>query len=251
VESVSLMTGIVRKASVAAAALLLLPAASLAHLSSTGLGPFYDGLSHFWSSPEEFIPALALALLAGLRGPRTGRYTLFILPGAWLFGGLAGIAKPTLEHSTVLVCISFLLLGLLVAADVHLRTAMVAGLAAAFGFLFGYMDGTGMAASKLGILGLLGSVSSLFVLVALAAALVASLRARWARIVVRVAGSWITAAGLLLIGWAVHTNNMNHSTRSSSTIQRPAISLALNSGPSDPFDLSPHPTNRVTVHGKL
>jgi len=40
-----------------------------------------------------------------------------------------------------------------------------------------------------------------FVIVALLAALVASLRVDVARIAVRVAGSWIAAIGLLLIGW--------------------------------------------------
>ena len=66
-------SGVARKTVVGAASLLLLPVASFAHLSSTGLGPFYDGLTHFWRSPEEIIPVLALAFLAGLRGPRAGR----------------------------------------------------------------------------------------------------------------------------------------------------------------------------------
>ncbi|MBW2327674.1 MAG: hypothetical protein JRF45_14630 [Deltaproteobacteria bacterium] len=41
---------------------------------------------------------------------------------------------------------------------------------------------------------------AVFVLVALVAALVVSLRAQWARVTVRVAGSWITAIGLLMLG---------------------------------------------------
>jgi hypothetical protein len=32
------------------------------------MGPIYDGLMHFLTSPEDFIPVLALSLLAGLRG---------------------------------------------------------------------------------------------------------------------------------------------------------------------------------------
>ena len=35
-----------------------------------------------------------------------------------------------------------------------------------------------------------------------AAALVVALRAPWTRIAVRVAGSWIAAIGLLLLGWS-------------------------------------------------
>ena len=36
-----------------------------AHLNTTGMGPFYDGLMHFLMSPEDIVPVLALALLAG------------------------------------------------------------------------------------------------------------------------------------------------------------------------------------------
>jgi len=53
-----------------------------AHLNSTGRGPFYDGLMHFLMSPEDIVPVLALALLAGLRGASYGRRALFVLPTA-------------------------------------------------------------------------------------------------------------------------------------------------------------------------
>ena len=40
---------------------------------------------------------------------------------------------------------------------------------------------------------------------AVAAAFVVGLRAGWARIALRVAGSWIAACGLLLLGWAARS----------------------------------------------
>jgi len=61
-----------------------------------------------------------------------------------------------------------------------------------------YDVGTGQSA-------LAGIVASVFTLVALAAGLVVSLRQPWARIAVRVAGSWIAAVGVLMIGWLVKT----------------------------------------------
>jgi hypothetical protein len=45
--------------------------------------------------------------------------------------------------------------------------------------------------------GLVGIMAALFALVALVAAFVISLKPAWARIVIRVAGSWITAMGIL------------------------------------------------------
>lgn len=183
--------------------LLTLPATSHAHLVNSGLGPFYDGVSHFALTPEDLLPALALALLAGQRGSRAGRLAIFALPGAWLMGGLASVVLPTVSAATVLTTVSFLALGGLVAAEARLRPERVMGLALVVGLVHGYLNGAAMFEAKLGALGLIGIVATLFVVVALAAAMVVALRAPWARIAVRVAGSWIVAIGLLLLGWSL------------------------------------------------
>ncbi|HYQ80371.1 MAG TPA: hypothetical protein VEP68_02660, partial [Anaeromyxobacteraceae bacterium] len=94
-----------------AALALLAPAAARAHLVNTGLGPFYDGISHFALTPEDLLPALALALLAGQRGTATGRATLLALPAAWLLGGLAGLAGPTSTSAAALTTAALLILG--------------------------------------------------------------------------------------------------------------------------------------------
>jgi hydrogenase/urease accessory protein HupE len=182
---------------------LLLPAAAHAHLVSTGLGPFYDGLSHFALTPEDLLPALALALLVGLSGARAGRTTLFVLPAAWLAGGLAGLAWPTAGSAPALTIASCLVLGAMVAADLRLRLAWSIALAVLLGLVNGYFNGSAMAGARLGLLGLAGIVSALFVAVALAAALTVAQRAPWARIAIRVAGSWVASAGLLMLGWSL------------------------------------------------
>jgi hydrogenase/urease accessory protein HupE len=192
-----------RRAAGAAAALWLLPVPSRAHLVTTGLGPFYDGVSHFALTPEDLLPALALALLAGQRGACAGRLVLFALPAAWLVGGVAGLAVPTIQSATALTTASFLALGGLVVADARLRPEWVGGLAVLVGLLHGYLNGAAMSAAKLGTLGLVGIVSTLFLVVALAAAMVVAIRVPWGRVAVRVAGSWIVAIGLLLLGWSL------------------------------------------------
>lgn len=185
------------------AVFLLAPATAHAHLVNTGLGPFYDGVSHFLLTPEDLLPAVALALLAGQGGARAGRLALFGLPGAWLAGGLLGLASPTSEAAAVFTAASFLAFGGLVAAEARLRPEWVMGLAILAGLIHGHLNGAAMSQARLGALGVVGIASSLFVVVALTAAAVVALRAPWGRVAVRVAGSWIVAVGLLLLGWSL------------------------------------------------
>ncbi len=187
----------------AAVALWLLPTPAHAHLVTTGLGPLYDGISHLFLSFEDLLPVIAIALLAGLNGPGAGRVALFVVPVAWLLGGWAGFAiRAPLLPSTVTAA-SFLVLGGLTAADRKLPPTAITALAAALGLLHGWLNGAGIAEAGREALGLVGIVSAVFVVLALLAALVIWLRPPWTRIAVRVAGSWITAIGLLLLGWGL------------------------------------------------
>lgn len=180
-----------------------LPLSAEAHLVTTGLGPLYDGISHVLLSPDDLLPILAMSMLAGLNGPAAGRRTLFGLTGAWLLGGLAGYLFEQALLPGTMTCVSFLVLGVLTAADRRLSPAVVMGIAVAVGLLHGWLNGTGIAAAQREPLGLAGIGSAIFVVVALASAFVMSLRAGWMRIAVRVAGSWVAAIGLLMLGWSL------------------------------------------------
>jgi len=107
------------KGLIAAFSLLLWSANVSAHLVTTGLGTVYDGISHLVLTPEDLIPALAIALFAGLRGAAPGRSALFVLPLTWFVGGLWGVTIEGLPTLPV-AAISFLILGVLVAADLNL-----------------------------------------------------------------------------------------------------------------------------------
>ena len=185
-------------------ALASCPSRVEAHLVTTGLGPLYDGFLHFALTPEDLVPVLALALLAGLRGVTHGRRALFVLPAAWLLGGVIGLAVHG-GVSPSWTALSFVLLGGLVASDARLPLGATTLLAALLGLGHGYLNGAALAQPGLGGVGLLGVVAAVFTLVALAASFVVPLRAVWARVVVRVAGSWIAAIGLLLVGWAIRS----------------------------------------------
>jgi hydrogenase/urease accessory protein HupE len=168
------------------------------------MGPVYDGIGHLLLTPEDLIPAMAVALYAGLRGKEPGRLALFFFPFAWLIGGFAGLLvnySPTYPLSVL----SFLLLGALIAADLRMPAPIFTLLAMAVGAMHGFFNGIAMNGGP-GVSGLLGIAATLFVLVAIGSAVVVSLRTTWTRVAVRVAGSWIAAVGLLMLGWLAKGN---------------------------------------------
>jgi hydrogenase/urease accessory protein HupE len=188
-----------------AAVLLSFAAPADAHLVTTGLGPVYDGIAHLVMSPADVALVVALTLLAGMRGARVGRTILAVLPVSWLAAGLAGLGLPAASNLEWTTGACFLLVGALVAADRNLSVSVVSALAAAVGALHGFLSGSALAATPSGGLELLGGLVALLVVVTLVAGVVVSLKVFWARIAVRVLGSWIAATGLLLLGWTLRS----------------------------------------------
>jgi hydrogenase/urease accessory protein HupE len=182
---------------------ILRPTPLEAHLVTTGLGPLYDGVSHLLMSPTDLFPVLAMSMLGGLNGAVAGRCTLFALPVAWLLGGLTGIALGGSAIPESAAASSLLLVGLLVAVDRRLPPVALLVLGSGVGLLHGYLNGGAITGGKLEALSVVGIGTAVFVVVALIGALVVSLRTTWSRMAVRVAGSWITALGLLMLGWSL------------------------------------------------
>lgn len=182
-------------------ALALCPSASHAHLIATGLGPVYDGIVHFALTPEDLLPVLALAVLAGLRGKDHARRAIFVLPVAWFLGGVGGMAAgaPALA---VPAWLPLLALGGLVATDARLPLGLTTAITSLLGIALGYTNGFAMAHGGPGLRGIVGVTGTVFVVTTLAAAGAAAWQSGWLRIAWRVAGSWIAASGLLLLGWS-------------------------------------------------
>jgi urease accessory protein len=192
-----------RNLALPAAGLLAAAAPAQAHLMNSGFGPFYDGLAHPLMSPEDILPATAVTLLAGLSGARYGRWVLATLPGAWLAGMTLGWALVLPMAPASLMAILTALTGALVAADLKLPLAAVIGWAALLGALHGYGNGRELAATAGGLVAIAGIACSLAAVVSLLAGQVATVQAPWARLAVRISGSWIAAVGLFMLGWSM------------------------------------------------
>jgi hypothetical protein len=173
-----------------------------AHLVETGLGPVYDGIAHFVLSPEDLLPAFALAIFAGLRGKEYVRSVIFLLPAAWFIGGIAAIliGDPIFKVPAWLLLIAA---GALVASDLRLSVVATGAIAIILGALLGVGNGSGLARAGSGLRELCGIAGAVFVLTTLVSAGAIILCREWMRIAWRVAGSWIAASGLLLLGWSL------------------------------------------------
>ena len=185
---------------IAAFTLLLLSQNADAHLVSTGAGPFYDGSAHFFLTFEEILPVIALSLFAGLRGPRYGRWMIAVLPLCWIIGGILGFSK-SVSLPGFITGLVMLITGALLAADWKLSIKIVIGIVGFFGLLLGFLNGIGMQNGS--IIEIIGSATAAFIVAVLCAALAVVLNHGWTRIALRVAGSWVTALGLLVLGWSM------------------------------------------------
>ncbi len=196
-----------RRASLAVllAAASLAPTVASAHLMNTGFGPFYDGLAHPLVTIDDLLPVIGMALLGGLGGARSGRVVLFALPTAWLAGMIVGRSLAPPSAAPGLTAATTIALGLLVAADRRPPLSVVAACAMVLGLVHGALNGAALPAAGSPAPSVLGVACTIFVLAALVSGTVVSLRAPWMRIVVRVAGSWIAAIGLLMLGWSMRT----------------------------------------------
>jgi urease accessory protein len=186
-----------------AASLLVLPRLAQAHLVTSGLGPYYDGALHLLMSPADLLGLIAVALLAGRQGPKAGRLTVLTLSVTWLLAGVVGLELQNIPDLAAIGTVSFLVVGLLVAIDVRLSPVGIAAIAAAYGGLHGLINGAALAAAAAEPATLFGVVLAVLCLAVLTAAAVVPLTALWARVAIRVAGSWIAAVGMLMIGWTL------------------------------------------------
>jgi len=184
---------------------LAAPGVAEAHLLATGLGPFYDGISHFGFSPQDILPVVTLALFVGLRGPAPCRAAALALPGGWMLGGVAGLAGlpwPPIAASVASAAV-LLAAGGLLAANLKAGARACAAAAGGLGLICGLGDVGGVEltpGSLVSIAGMAGAAATVFVL---AVSLTLPITRLWLIVAARVAGSWIAALGLLVAGWVI------------------------------------------------
>jgi hydrogenase/urease accessory protein HupE len=174
---------------------------TLGHLTPTGLGPWGDGMAQLLLQPTEGLLPIALVLLAAQSGRSVCDRLPLLLPVAWLVGGLIGLGLPG-EHSFRLATTVLLLLaGLVVILGWRLPQRILVPLITGFSLVGAVAAGSSMAGHPGALASLLGETVALAVLVFVLAQALAPPHPPWLAIVLRVAGSWISATALLMLAW--------------------------------------------------
>lgn len=186
-----------RRPAALAAGLLLSPPV-WAHGASLGLSGFFGAVLHPLLVPAHLVGLLALGLALGQRGTVASRPAVYgFLAGLVL--GLLGTAMGRVPATDLPVLLGAGVLGLFVAAAVRLPGAVLAVLAGLLGLGIGLGSvpepgsGAAQAVALLGT-GLGAGIGLLYV-----ACSTDGLGKPWLLILVRVAGSWITASALLVL----------------------------------------------------
>ncbi|MFG0274007.1 MAG: HupE/UreJ family protein [Phycisphaerales bacterium] len=196
-----------RGATIGVVAVFGAPCASArAHLVSTELGPFYDGVAHTLVTPTDLLAIAALAILATMAGRRAPAWMLVALAIGWAAAASAAFGAERVHLESALLAPALLLgLGLAGAAGARLPATGAAVAGAVVGTSLGLVSGTAARVEDGAWLTVAGICTGVFGAAALLLGACAWLERREWIVVMRIAASWIAAVGLLLLGWQMRS----------------------------------------------
>ncbi|HWK63297.1 MAG TPA: HupE/UreJ family protein [Rhizobiaceae bacterium] len=186
---------------IAAAAILVATAPARAHAPLEGVGEFYTGLLHPIIVPAELLATVAVGLLLGFCGPKHCRLGIPFLAAGLILGLAAGVLWTAHGISTGLLLGVALAAAALVTSGLRVRAGAVAVLALIGGVAVGLDAQPDAETFASALLAGAATVLSVTLLTLILAALVLNRKKFWQEVAVRVAGSWITASGVLYFTW--------------------------------------------------
>ncbi len=181
---------------------LALPAAAQAHTPIEGIGDFWSGAVHPLTTPSHLLLLLALGLLLGQQKPLKLKWPMLVFGSASALALLlTAVGRDTRVYQPVLLGLACCTAALVALERQPPRPATLTLLAVA-AFAIGLDSAVESASTATLVKTLSGTWISLGVLLA-DIAIYASfyLRKDWMRIGIRVMGSWILAATLLVLAF--------------------------------------------------
>lgn len=186
------------RAAIAALLLLMAPAA-LAHSPIKGLDSFYAGILHPLVVPAQVMAVLVFGILVGQQGvKRLQSVVIGFLVSVGIGVGIAGF-YPTIQSGPPLLGFAALV-GLLVALARPLPVPLTLMIGVGMGGLLGIDSAQAELSGRAMWASLLGSGIALYLLTLYAMVFAEYFsRHAWQRIGLRVIGSWVAAAALLVL----------------------------------------------------
>jgi urease accessory protein len=193
------MSAIKKTIVVAASFVTLAPLPAFAH-PMQGVGDFYAGMLHPVITIETVLPMIALSLLAGQQRREAAIQLLATFPAALIAGAvLATLGKAPSALGLVQLMITAVL-GILVAFSRRVPDWLLIALGVALGISAGWANATEVFGQVSGLRFVAGLAVVGLLLLVYGNGLVRNLKVEWTQIAVRVVGSWIAAASILVLG---------------------------------------------------
>ena len=184
---------------VATVALILLPAAAIAHSPIKGLDNFYAGFLHPLFVPAHLLPILVLGILFGQQGPARLQAAIIVFLVSVVGGLAATLLSPGWSVELALL-VGAAATGVLVALAIPLPLAAYVALAALLGLMIGIDSAQDDLGGRGRLAALLGTCIAAYLLLLYAVVFADFFsRRQWQRIGLRIAGSWVAASALLVL----------------------------------------------------
>ena len=179
------------------------------------------GFNQYWAEPTELLLAIGLTCLAIQNGKRGLRALMLFYPAIWLTGSLIGsylppilylsiVTIPGLEiidkNPSAILAASVLMTGLLVALGRQFNLRLYLIFILVVGLVTGFLHGLLVNGHPNGIFATLGMLTMLWLTLFIAIFIFSFLSQLRQGIVLRVIGSWIAAAGILVLGYSIKHN---------------------------------------------
>lgn len=189
--------------------LLLHSGGVAAHTSTKGAGDLFAGALHPLTTLEHVVLFIALSLLAGqqMRRSRT-EGVLLVFPAALIVGATAAAWLPQLPGATLINMAFAIVLGALVALARDLPNPVFVVLVVSCGFVHGLANGAAVTPEIRSYLFIPGVGLAGMAVLAYGMLMTDYIYQRdngWMRIALQVAGSWIAAIGMLVMGTGAGT----------------------------------------------
>src|SRR3984893_16833340 len=198
------------RAWVTAAALFASVEAAEAHIVASRLGDFYTGALHPLTDLQDLILWAAMGVLAGSLGTSRGRWLVLLFPLGLLAGLVLNRAFGNVSAGSAADAGIILVLGLLLAAQARIPTALLGLIAFGLAVLRGAANAGDVGPETNQLLYAAGLVCAGYAAITLTMALTLAFRRAevgtsmaWRGIAIRAVGGWIAAIGIMMVGLAL------------------------------------------------